>query len=187
MSPLTAEDVRAALEDLRTADRILLAVQGTTAFLRRQQRADLFGLPTGDGLFGDQTRRDNAHAGHELLEAQQAMKQALRRLQLDADADPETLRQWGRLDGIFDDVWTDFLALQHAGENHATAGRVRDRVRALFARVCAEHAEAARGVAPLADDGDGADDVDMRPRPEWSKIGVVIALAVAYAVIAWLY
>ena len=183
MTSLSAEDVRAALEELRTADRILLSVQGTTAFLKRQQRLDLLGMPTGDGLFGDQTRRDNAHAGHELLAAQHAMKQALRRLQLDADADPEMLRQWGPLDGILDEVWTDFLALRHARKNHAIASRVRDRVRALFARVCAEHAEAAQGVAPLADD---ADDADTRPPTEWLKIGVGIALVVAYAVIAWM-
>jgi hypothetical protein len=178
MSLPAAEDVRAALEDLRTADRILLSVQGTTQFLRRQQKLDLLGLPTGEGLFGDQTRRDNAHAGDELLAAQHALKQALRRLHIAADDDPETLRQWGRLDGILDHVWTDFLALQRADENHAIAGRVRDRVRALFARVCAEHPEAARGVAPLADD---ADDVDTRPPTDWLKIGVGIALVVAWA------
>ncbi|MCY1010520.1 hypothetical protein OV079_34145 [Nannocystis pusilla] len=62
MSPPTAEDVRIALEELRTADRILLSVEGTTQLLRRQQGFDLFGLPTTDGLFGDQTRSDNAHA-----------------------------------------------------------------------------------------------------------------------------
>ncbi|WAS94510.1 hypothetical protein [Nannocystis punicea] len=181
MPPPAVEDVRAALEELRTADRILLSVEGTTQFLRRQQGFDLLGLPTADGIFGDQTRSDNAHAGEELLTAQQAMNRAARRLGLDDDADPETLVQWGRLDDIFDHVWTDFLALGRAEHNVAVASRVRSRVRALFARVCAQHPEAAVGVAPLADEADGADDIDTRPRTDRLKLAVGIALVVAWA------
>lgn len=177
---LTAEDVRAALEELRTADRILLSVLGTTQFLQRQQRLDLLGAPTADGYFGDQTRRDNAHASTELLAAQQAMQQAMRRLGIPLDTPPETLKQWGLLDGIIDEVWCDFLALRHAKKNHAIAGRVRGRVRALFARVCAEHPEAAAGVAPLTDDSEN----EVRAPTDWVKIGVGVTIAVLWAVIA---
>ncbi|MFY0536488.1 hypothetical protein [Nannocystis pusilla] len=184
MLPPTAEDVRIALEELRTADRILLSVEGTTQFLRRQQGFDLFGLPTADGLLGDQTRSDNAHASEELLAAQQAMNRAARRLGLDVDGNPETLKQWGRLDDIFDHVWTDFLALGQAEHNLAIASRVRSRVRALFARVCAQHPHAAAGVAPLADDSDGADDVDLRPGIDRRKLAVGIALVVAGVALA---
>lgn len=176
----SAEDVRAALEELRTADRILLSVLGTTRFLKRQQRLDLIGVPTADGYFGDQTRRDNDHASTELLAAQHAMQQAMRRLGIPLDTPPETLKQWGLLDGIIDEVWSDFLALRHAKKNHAIAERVRGRVRALFARVCAEHPEAAAGVAPLTDDNeDGA-----RPPTDWVKIGVAAAIIVVWAALA---
>lgn len=177
----SAEDVRAALEELRTADRILLSVLGTTLYLKRQQRLDLLGVPTADGYLGDQTRRDNDHAGTELLAAQQAMREAMRRLGIPIETPPETLKQWGLLDGIIDEVWCDFLALRHAEHNHAIAERVRGRVRALFARACAEHPEAAAGVAPLADDSE----VAVRPPTDWRKVGVAAAIVVAWAIIAW--
>lgn len=176
-------DIRAALEDLRTADRILLSVEGTTQFLKRQQLLDLVGVPTADGLFGEETRRDNHHANDELLVAQQAMTDALRRLGIAADAPPEELKIWGRLDGILDHVWTDFLALDHACANRETAGRVRARVRALFATIVEAHPEAAAGVAPLTDPGA---DADIRPPVEWVKIGVGVVLVGGLALIALL-
>lgn len=176
-------DIRAALEDLRTADRILLSVEGTTSYLRRQQMFDVIGLPTADGLFGEETRRDNQRANDELLAAQQAMTDAMRRLEIAADAPPEELKIWGMLDGVFDHVWVDFLALGHARANVATAGQVRARVRALFAAVCERYPEVAAGVAPLADPGD---DAAARPPVEWGKIGVGVALVVGLALVALL-
>ena len=177
----TPKDIRTALEDLRTADRILMSVQGTTQFLARQQGLDTFGLPTGDGYFGDVTRADNQHASDELLVAQQAMTDATRRLGL-AAAEPEVLARWGRLDDIFDNVWTDFLALAQARANHETASRVRSRVRALFARVCELYPEAAAGIEPLSDDT--IEDADLRPPRDWPKLilGLLFA-AVAIATI----
>lgn len=175
MAP-TPKDIRTALEDLRTADRILISVQGTTQFLRRQQRLDTIGMPTADGFFGDVTRNDNQHASDELLVAQQALTDATRRLGL-AAAEPETLAQWGRLDDIFDNVWSDFLALSRATANHETATRVRSRVRALFARVCETHPEAAAGVEPLSDDT--IEDADLRPPRDWPKLIVGVVFVVA--------
>ena len=130
MAP-TPKDIRTALEDLRTADRILMSVQGTTQFLTRQQGLDTFGLPPGDGYFGDVTRADNQHASDELLVAQQAMTDATRRLGL-AAAEPEVLAQWGRLDDTFVNVCTDFLALAQPRANHQPATRVGSPARALF-------------------------------------------------------
>jgi hypothetical protein len=173
------QDIRRALEDLRTADRILLSVQGTTQFLTRQQRLDTLGMPTADGYFGDVTRADNQHASDELLIAQQAMTDATRRLGL-AAAQPETLAQWGRLDDIFDNVWSDFLALEKARANHEIAGRVRSRVRALFTRVCELHPEASAGIEPLADDS--IDDADLRPPRDWPKL--ILGLLFAAVAIA---
>lgn len=178
MAP-TPKDIRTALEDLRTADRILLSVQGTTRFLTRQQGLDILGMPTADGYFGDVTRADNQHASDELLVAQQAMTDATRRLGL-AAAEPEALAQWGRLDDIFDNVWTDFLALARARANHETASRVRSRVRALFARVCELHPDTAAGVEPLSNDT--IENMDMRPSRDWPKL--ILGLLFAAVVIA---
>jgi hypothetical protein len=172
----SAADIRAALEDLRTADRILLSVQGTTQFLKRQQFLDTLGIATGDGYFGGETVRDNNHANEELMAAQQAMTDATRRLGL-ANIEPETLVVWGRLDEIFDGAWSDFLALQQARANQEVAGRVRGRVRALFARACELHPEVAAGVAPLADEA--IEDDDLRPARDWQKLGMYVALAIA--------
>jgi len=175
-TPSTA-NIRAALEDLRTADRILMSVQGTTKFLRRQQFADGFGMPTADGYFGDVTVRDNQHANDELLVAQQAMTDATRRLGLvDASSEPETLKVWGRLEDIFDGAWSDFIASRHARNNQQVAARVRSRVRALFARTCELHPEAAAGVEPLT--SDTIVDDDLRPQREWVKIALVTAYAI---------
>lgn len=176
--PLSPKNIRAALEDLRTADRILMSVQGTTQFLTRQQRLDALGLPTADGYFGDVTRSDNQHASDELLVAQQAMTDATRRLGL-ATPEPETLAQWGRLDDIFDNVWSDFVALGKAQANHETASRVRTRVRALFARTCELHPEATAGVEALSDDS--IEDAELRPPMSWPKLVLGLLLA-AFAI-----
>lgn len=171
----TPKTIRAALEDLRTADRILMSVQGTTRFLTRQQRFDTLGLPTADGYFGDVTRSDNQHASDELLVAQQAMTDATRRLGL-VVPEPETLVRWGRLDDIFDNVWTDFVALRQAQANHATASRVRTRVRALFARACELYPEATAGIEPLTDDS--FEDPDLRPPLDVLRVTLVVLFAI---------
>jgi hypothetical protein len=177
------KNIRVALEDLRTADRILMSVQGTTQFLTRQQRLDTLGMPTADGYFGDVTRSDNQHASDELLVAQQAMTDATRRLGL-ATPEPETLAQWGRLDDIFDNVWSDFLALEKARANHEIAGRVRTRERALFARTCELYPEATAGIEPLSDDS--IEDPELRPPRDWPKlILLVLFAAVGIANIFW--
>ena len=174
-TPPSTADIRAALEDLRTADRILMSVQGTTKFLHRQQLFDGLGLPTGDGYFGDQTVRDNQYASDEMLAAQQAMADATRRLGL-ASEEPETLKVWGRLDDIFDGLASDLLAMQQARANREVAARVRGRARALFARVCELHPGAAAGAPPLTDD---TYDDDVRPPFDVVKLGVCVALAIA--------
>ncbi len=126
------------------------------------------------------TRADNQHASDELLVAQQAMTDATRRLGL-AAAEPEVLARWGRLDDIFDNVWTDFLALAQARANRKTASRVRSRVRALFARVC----ELYRRRPPASSRCRTAiEDADLRPPRDWPKLilGLLFA-AVAIATI----
>lgn len=157
--------MRSALEDLRTADRILMSVQGTTGFLVRQQTFDLFGAPTADGLFGGQTRADNDHASEELINAQIAMKTALAKLGLDPELAPTELKRWGRLDDIFDGVFMDFLALRHARSNHASATQVRSRVRALFAQVCEMYPDVS--VPPLEQDEDYLPEASSRVPWRW--------------------
>lgn len=130
---LTIEARRQALEELRTADRILAGVLGTLRFVVRQQRRDMFGFEGSEGFFGEATIADVDSAIGQLAEAQQSFRRAVGMLGGD-EGDWVELERWGYTEVVIDGI-TDVLGVFLATRNVEAAEQVHTKIRGLFASV----------------------------------------------------
>ena len=145
---VSIEARRRALEELRTADRIIGGALGTLEFVGRQQGLDALGFQTADGLYGEATRADVASAQSELNEAQLAFRRALEHLGTNS-GDWTDLEQWGYAEGVIDGVF-DLFAVLKAQRNIEAAKQVHAKVRDLYSHVAASDPSFA-DLPPLAD------------------------------------
>ena len=145
-----------ALEELRTADRLLLSAQGMLHHVTTQQLLDLGGHGSNEGLFGENERREVGRANETLLEAQSCVRNALQNLGLEPGDDIAELKKWGFTEWALDGLVFDFLAMRKAALNLSVVNETRDEVRKLFAHIHGSDQELQQRVEPLAvDDEDG--------------------------------
>lgn len=139
---------RSALEDLRTADRIIASVLGTLRSLERDQLHDLFGaVDSSDGLYGDVARDEVGSAQLQLNEAEAHLRRAAERMGHVQASTREDLQAPGVLEVVFDGLF-DILALRRVRTSLEITQRLHDEVRALFELL---RSKDPLGVEPLAD------------------------------------
>lgn len=163
---------RQALEQLRTADRLVGGVLGTLRYVSRQQKFDLAGFHTADGLYGEATRSDVASAERDLTEAQAAFAEALESLGGRTEGQWVGLEQWGYAEGVLDGIF-DIFAVLKANRNLAAAEQVHGKIRELFFSVRASD-PALADVEPLADWSEEAFVVNLKTMWEFNKVGVIM-------------
>lgn len=142
------------LEELRTADRLVASAIATLRYARRQQRFDLVGMPSNEGVFDSQTQRDNASAGSTLIEAEAALRKVEKALALaptTADFEVAHWNLWTDLaGGLF-----DLIPLAKLSTNLESAQGLHTGIRALFERLRTADAVLAARVEPLSNWDDG--------------------------------
>lgn len=163
---------RQALEELRTADRLVGGVLGTLRYVSRQQKFDLAGINTADGLYGDATQADVASAERDLTEAQAAFRKALELLGGRSDGHWVGLEQWGYAEGMLDGIF-DVFAVLKAKRNLAAAEQVSTKIRELFFSVRASD-PALADVDPLADWSEEGFVDSLKTMWEFNKFGVIM-------------
>lgn len=184
---LVLQQRRAALEELRTADRIMASALGTLETVSRHQRLDMIGFNTADGLYGDATRSDVGAAISEVNIAQGSLRKALELLGGHAESGWVELETWGLAEGIVDGIFDVFAALK-AQRNIAAARGVHGQIRQLFERVRASDPSLA-DVQPLADwdEGGGMGGMLEELRATWAfnkpailwRVGVAVFIVLS--------
>lgn len=185
-----ADPRRAALEDLRTADRLIAGVLGSLGSLQRGQVLDMLGGPdTSEGFFGEHAQAETYSAEQNLAEAERHLQSAAKKLgQIREQADTQ-LNAPGMAEAVFDGVF-DLLAVFRSSRNVSTAKKLHAEVRDLFARVRSSDPQLEASVQPLAEWEEGMIDGAVEElkvaakfrRPQLILVGLVVVACVAFFV-----
>lgn len=139
---------REALEEIRTADRIVGGAAGTFQRLQRDQVLDFVGFES-DGVHGEFDRGDYHRAAMQLDEAEHAFNRGLALLGVGRTHASHDLAPWGLTEGLIGGVF-DLIAMARARKAKLQAQALHEHFKTVFDLI-RDSDPALEDVEPLGD------------------------------------